>query len=207
LYAARHEGIGPILVMIVMLSVLVFHLHQFLPAFADPVFHMGAHGLAWLVSAMGVGAMVQGVLIASRGDIAGLTTSILRNILLISCGVLLLTATDIYWVALAAMFMIGYGVSGTRVTSMTLIQHSVAGEMRGRMVSFYTVVTHVGPAVGALIIGPAAEHFGIRPTFATCAVLVIGVSGWVFLRRHRMAAALENFNADAILAEEKKAAS
>jgi MFS family permease len=190
-YAARHEGIGPILTMIIMLAVLVYHLQQFLPAFADPIFHGGANGLAWLISFMGIGAMAQGIIVARRGEIVGLTRSLTRHLATITASVLLLVATDIYWVGLLAMFLIGFSISGTRVTGMTLIQHSVSGEMRGRVVSFYTVVTHVGPGVGALIMGAAAAQFGIRVTFACAALLCLGVLVWVFRRREQMEAALE----------------
>ena len=190
-YAARHRGIGPVMAVLIALSFLTFHLYQFMPAFADPIFHAGANGLAWLLAAMGIGAVLQGLVMVRRSGIEGMTGSIVFYIVMTGGAVIAVTATSIYWVGVVAMVVVGYFMSGTRLGAMTLIQHAVAGEMRGRVVSFYSTITHVCPACGALAVGLVAEWFGIRPTIAGCGLLAIGVGLWAARRHASIRDALE----------------
>jgi len=64
--------------------------------------------------------------------------------------------------------------------------------MRGRVVSMYAMITHGGPAIGAIAVGVAADIFGLRPTFAVCGLLAICVGIWVLGRKARMEAMLES---------------
>src|SRR5262249_51940509 len=49
LYALRHPGIGPMLGMFALSSVVCRGFIEMLPGFADSVFHRGPQGLAWMV--------------------------------------------------------------------------------------------------------------------------------------------------------------
>ena len=60
LYAARHPGIGPMLGMFALSSVICRGFIEMLPGFADSVFHRGPQGLAWMVATAGLGAMLGG---------------------------------------------------------------------------------------------------------------------------------------------------
>ena len=191
-YAARHEGIGPLLLALSMMAVFVFHFHQFLPAFSGKIFDAGVNGLAWLFAVMGVGAMVQALTLARRGGVSGLTANAAWSFVGTGLAVIGMTATSDFRIGLLAAFVIGFALSGSRVTSMTLLQNAVVGDMRGRVVSMYAMITHGGPAIGAIVVGAAADIFGLRPTFAVCGLLAVGVGIWVLGRKARMAEMLES---------------
>jgi predicted MFS family arabinose efflux permease len=191
-YATRHKGIGPLMVIMFMLGMLTFSIVEMLPGFADGVFQKGASGLSWMLSAMGIGAIIQGALLAQRGQIRGLTRYFNIHIAVVSLAYFALTATEIYWVGLSAILVIGYAQSATRVGPLTLLQNAVEGEMRGRISSFWTVIYQSSPAVGAMIIGVLSDHFGIRETFTGIAILNFFVFLWVLRKRPQMEAALEN---------------
>jgi MFS family permease len=191
-YAARHEGIGPLLLALCMMALLVFHFHQFLPAFSGVVYDAGVNGLAWLYAAMGVGAMAQAVTLARRGGVSGLTSNAAWSFVATGLAVIGMTVTSDFRIGLFASFLVGFALSGSRVTSMTLLQNAVVGDMRGRVVSMYAMITHGGPAIGAIAVGVAADIFGLRPTFAVCGLLAICVGIWVLGRKARMEAMLES---------------
>ena len=190
-YAADHDGIGPMLAILVIMSLLSFPIVPLMPAFAEGVFAMGADGLAWLYAAMGAGAMVQGAFLAQRGPIAGLTSYIARTLAVMALAMIGLCATDIYAVGLAAVFGIGFANVASRSGIMTLMQHAADPAMRGRLASFYGVISRGGPALGALLIGALAEPFGLRLVYAVCGVLTLSSFFWMGARKARLAKALE----------------
>src|SRR5206468_10990461 len=72
-YAISHPGIGPVLGLMIVGSVLTRPVVELLPGFAGEVFQSGAHGLARLSAAIGIGAIVGGVFLAQRERLDGLT--------------------------------------------------------------------------------------------------------------------------------------
>ena len=99
--------------------------------------------------------------------------------------------TNHYAFGLAIAFLIGgiivIGGTGTQV----LMQHSVEGAMRGRVMSLYGMIFRGGPAVGALAIGSAAEFIGFPAALAAGGVLCLAVWLWLLPRRAGMISALE----------------
>src|SRR5205085_2342110 len=67
---------------------------ELFPGFADSVFGMGPAGLSMLVCTVGLGAICGGAWMLVRQAIAGLTTVVLANTVLMSVAVLAFTAAD-----------------------------------------------------------------------------------------------------------------
>ncbi len=191
-YAVRHDGLRPILMSLTVLAMLAFPIISLLPGFAGGVFGMGANGLAWMSAAMGLGAVIQGSYLAQRGPLKGLTAHLVTHILVMAFALLALCATDIYWVGLLAMVGVGYAQLANRSGAMSLMQSAASGDMRGRVASFYGMVSRGVPAVGALLIGGLAEVFGLRQTMAVASALVILLWLWMLRRQAGIAAAIEN---------------
>lgn len=189
-YAARHPGIGPTLVL---LSVAAFTLRPFvelLPGFAAKVFAGGADTLAMLSSAIGVGAVMSGLWIARRGG-AGLTRLMLLNTLLLALAVTAFVATDRLWFALISAAAAGMAMVASGVSTQTLMQMSVDGAMRGRVLSLYSIIFIGGPAAGALVMGTLSEALGLRLPLAGGVILALAVWLWIWRRRQNIAEALE----------------
>lgn len=190
-YARRHEGIGPMFIMLMMLSVFTFPILQLMPSFADGVFHAGPTGLSWMIALYSTGALLQAGYLAQRGAIRGLTAYILINILVMGFGLVLLTLTEMFWFGLLSIFIVGFATAADKVGSLTLVQYAVHGDMRGRVASFYAMIFHGGPAIGSLLLGAMGDIVGIRPTIATVGFLSIAIFLWGSYRKRAMGAALE----------------
>lgn len=202
-YAVRHPGIGPNMGILSILSILTFSIDQLLPSFADGVFGAGAHGYAWMIAIMGMGAICQAAQIARRGAIEGLTAYVIRGILILGLGFIALASTEWFWFGLVSVFFAGFAGSSVRVGSLTLVQHAVDASMRGRVASFYGVIYQAGGALGALILGALGDVVGIRVTFAIAGALVLIIWSWSHWHRLKLAAALERA-ADETLADSKR---
>jgi MFS family permease len=190
-YAAHHPGIGPMLIILTFVSILGRPYIELLPGFAGEVFRVDATGLAWLTSAVGLGAMLGGFWLAQRGAVVGLTSVAISAVAIMSSALIAFAATDIYWVALPALTVSGFGMIIIGVGEQTLIQNAVDPDMRGRVMGLYGMIGRGAPAIGALIMGVAASFLGFQWPVAGGAALLLLTWWWAHRRRRALAHALE----------------
>lgn len=190
-YAARHPGIGSMLVLLSVVSVCGRPYFDLLSGFAGQVFERGAEGLGLLTSAVGLGAMLGALWLAQRGAIAGLTSVTVSCALLLSAALIAFTATDVFWLALVCLVVVGFAMIVVGVGEQTLIQAAVDPAMRGRVMGLYGMIGRGAPALGALVMGGLSTVVGFRWPVAGGAVLCLGAWLWAQRRKRMMAAALE----------------
>ena len=191
-YAMTHPGIRLQLALLVLMGMAAKPVTDLLPGFAGQVFSMGADGLAMLLSANGIGATCGAVWLASRpSGIEGMSRISILSVLFLSANLMLFVATDIFWMGLVFSALLGGGFIILTVTSQTLIQSAVDPAFRGRVISVHGLVVMGVPALGALLLGGLAEHFGLRiPVFAGGILcLVMWAATWH--RREALKASLE----------------
>ena len=190
-YVRSHVGIGLLLMLLLASGLLVRCFVELLPAFAGQVFRGNADILAALVSAVGAGSILGGVLaVAPTGTRQKVNLALLSSAIS-AIGVIGLVVTDWFWVGIAGVFVGGFGMTVSAITTQTLIQSSVADAMRGRVLALYGMLWRGGGAVGALVIGTLADAVGLRPTFAVSAILFCLICAWIALYRTPIANALE----------------
>ena len=190
-YASRHPGIGPMLLLFAVTTIGTRGFIELFPGFADTVFGRGPQGLAMLTSTVGLGAIFGGGWMVLRPAIAGLAGVVLGHTLLMSLAILAFTATDAFYLALPCVFVAGAAMTITGTGAQTLIQAAVDARMRGRVMALYGVIFRAGPAVGAVLIGMASDHFGLRLPLAIGALASCGFWLATRLRHRRIATALE----------------
>jgi predicted MFS family arabinose efflux permease len=132
-----------------------------------------------------------------RPAVVGLAGVVLGATLMMSLAILAFTATDRFYLALPCVFVAGAAMTITGTGAQTLIQAAVDSRMRGRVMALYGMIFRAGPALGAVIIGMASEHLGLRLPLAIGALLSCGF--WLLTRLHhkKIAAALEEVPAPA----------
>ncbi len=190
-YARKHPGIGPLLTVLIATTLLARPVNDLYAGFADDIFGRGAAGLAWLTAMLGVGAFVGCIFLARRKGIEGLTRLLVVSVLVFSISLIGFTATDIFWFACLCTAFSGFAVASVGVAEQSLLQASVDSDMRGRVLSLYTLIARGFPSVGALVMGYMASFVGLRwPVFGG-AVLCLIFWVWVRRRQKQMAAVLE----------------
>lgn len=191
LYAMRHPGIAPLVVVLTVTTVFGRPLNDLLAGFSDAVFGMGVSGLAWLTAMFGVGGLIGCVDLACYSGIDGLTRKMIHNVLFLFAAVIGFVATDIFWVALASITLLGYALAVIGVVEQSLMQAAITDEMRGRVMSLYSLISRGCPGFGALLIGYLASFEGLRIPVGGAAVLCLAVWLWVRRRQDDMAGHLE----------------
>jgi MFS family permease len=190
-YAARHPGLGPILLFAAVASVLLRGVQEILPPFVERLFARGPDGLALLTASIGVGALASGLWVANRGRIAGTTALAVGAIGAQALATAGFATTGVFPVAMLCAALVGAAASVHGISVQTLAQSASDPAMRGRVLSLWGMITRACPACGALALGTAGELFGLRwPTFAAASVALV-VAAWGARRLPRMAAALE----------------
>jgi len=190
-YVMRHDGIRLQLAILLITSLFARPLTDLLPGFAADIFARGPDGLAWLLAFHGFGAILGGTMLAARSQVKGLTRITIFNILIMAVALFAFSITTNFWLACVLSGVVGYAFIVQGTSNQTLIQSAVDTELRGRVISAYGLVARGGPALGALILGVAADHFGLRWPVGIGAVLCLLAWLWAMRRRKFLAAALE----------------
>jgi len=172
----------------VMLLITVFSLAglpyiSLLPVFAEEVFHSGAKGLGFLVSASGIGALTAALAIAAKGDIKNKTRFMSYAGLCFSVSLLVFSFSKIFVVSLIAIMFGGWGMVSYLATANSYIQVSVPDELRGRVMSVYSFIFIGTVPIGNSIMGIIAEKAGTTHTVTAAGVLCIIASG-IFAKKY-----------------------
>jgi MFS family permease len=195
-YTLGHEAISTLIASIAVGAVLTRAAVELLPGFVDAVYHRGPGGLAIFTSAMGIGAMAGGLLLAGRRHVFGLADLVFGTVLLNGAAVaafasLGAAATPPFLLAAALLGVSGFCNVASGTGSQTLVQTAVDEDMRGRVLSLWLVVNRGGPALGAILFGWASERLGFGWPTVIGGTATTLAAAWVLRRRGRLAAMLE----------------
>ena len=150
------------------------------PAWAVTILGGDATTNGLLQSARGAGSLVAALAIASLGDI-----KVKGNLLIqasVAFPVLLIVWTMARSLPLSLLVMVAVGCAFmvTRIVSNTLIQTLTPDNLRGRVLSIYTLSFFGTLPVSALLAGALAEVIGEPYTVALGAVGSLGVAVWLW---------------------------
>ncbi len=191
-YAASHPGIGPILAFAGVSAVLLRGFQEVLPPFIERLFDQGPGGLALLTAAIGIGALLSGIAVASRGRLAGTTR--IAVLAATAQGVVLVAFVATSYFPFAVLCGAFYGAcsSAHGISSQTLVQSAALTRMRGRTLALWGLITRACPALGALLLGLSGEAFGMRIPTLVAAFAAMLVGAWGVAHMRAWATHLEN---------------
>ena len=174
-YAVTHKVIRGLLITVAVASIFARGALEMMPAFADAIFERGASGLATLTAALGVGAIMSG-LVLSRNTV-WLNSKVIK-LSVVSAGILITIfgANTEFWVAVPLVIALGVILSLCGVGSQILIQTLVEEEVRGRVSSLWGMVAFGGTAFGSLLVGSASAGFGLQLTVIVTGILCSAIS-------------------------------
>lgn len=177
-YAGRNRLIVALLLLSSMGGIFGRSYQNLLPAFGRDIWHAGAEGYGLLLSAAGAGAVIGAFGLASLKRLRNQGAVMMLNGLLFSLALVGFALSPTLW--LGAIFLIIAGVTSTVFATInsTFIQFSVPNEMRGRVMSLYTVTLIGLPSLGALGSGSLVEWLGGvqgAPRAVMLCALVLGV--------------------------------
>lgn len=185
------------LVAMAVVGTLAFNFPVLLPLMARFEFHAGAGTFGALATAMGVGALVGSLVNAGRSRAPSLADLGMMGLAFGSFTALLVAAPSLPF-ALAALVGVGAASAAFAATTNALLQLSAAPEVRGRVMSMFSVVYLGSTPLGGPIVGWVAEHAGVRAGFAVGALATLATGAAIlFLARGHATAWLSSARARA----------
>jgi MFS family permease len=161
-----------------------------MPAYAKEIFggDAGAYGL--LMASAGAGAVIGTIALAARTGVRGLDHVLAAAPFALAAGLLAFVAAPTIWIAPACLLVVGFAVVTIAAGANTAIQSIVPDEIRGRVMSVFTMCFLGIAPLGALAAGAVAQRIGLRATLTLGAALTL-VAGLAFLRdRQQVASAM-----------------
>lgn len=177
-YARRHPVIRALLVLCVTLSLFGFPYIVLMPALARDVLHLDAEGFTLLFSAVGAGAVAGGLSLAWAGDVRH------KGLLVVGCAfvfgllLVLLASVRSFVPSLFVLAAAGYAMIVCIASLNTLIQITVADDMRARVMSMMTVSLFGLPTLGAWMLGAIGDRIGITRALSIggCVVALMAIA-------------------------------
>jgi MFS family permease len=171
------------LVMMAIAGCLTYEFQVSLPVMADRGLRAGATGFGFMTAAMGLGAVIGGLLVAARGKI-GLRPLVLSALGFGTALALATVAPDLP-LELVALGIAGAGSIAFMSMGNSTLQLNSAPEMRGRVMSLWFVAFQGSTPIGAPLVGLTMAAIGPRAGLglgATVALLV-AFGGALAIRR------------------------
>ncbi|GAA1481190.1 MFS transporter [Gordonia sinesedis] len=176
------------LVIMGLVGTLAYEFQVSLPAAARDVFHGGPQAFGFMTSAMGVGAVAGGLVVAARG------TTGLRPLTIAAAGfgitIAVTAVAPTLWLAVGALFFVGWLSISFMSTGNATLQLNSEPQMRGRVMALWSVAFMGSTPIGGPLVGWIIEMAGARIGLAVGAVAcfvaaLLGVC--VAVRRRRPA--------------------
>jgi MFS family permease len=164
--------IRTLLLLLGLVSLVAMPYTVLMPVFADRILHGGARGLGILMGATGVGALLGALTLATKTGVYGLGRWVTFSCAGFSISLIAFALSRNFLLSTVLLVPVGFGMMLQMSSSNTLIQAMVPDELRGRVMSVYSMMfMGMGP-FGALIAGVIADHLG-----APLAVIMGAVAG------------------------------
>jgi MFS family permease len=188
---ARYVRTTPIVLLAVTIvglaSTFGMNFSVLVPPLADNVLNVGASGFGFLMAASGLGSTVAALWVAFQRRPG--TRPIAIGAIALGLASVVLALSTSFALSLVAMAVAGAGGIAMAVTANTTIQLAVPDHLRGRVMSFYTTIFSASVPAGGLLMGAIASAGGVPLSLFLGAILTlaVGVAGWVWLGRIRLA--------------------
>ena len=171
-YAIRTPSVRVVLGMLFAVSITVFNFTVYVPLLARQVLGLGAEGFGFLMAALGMGAVTGALTVGfRRAPELPLRGMFIAGVIAVS-GLLALSTVRHVWVAAALLFVTGLSGLILVASCNTRLQLSTPDELRGRMMSLYTLVWGGMFPIGAFCVGAISEAWGVSTAF-----FVQGIAG------------------------------
>jgi MFS family permease len=175
-YAFGFPPIRDILLLLTAVNLVAMPLTVLLPVFATTVLHGGPDTLGLLTSALGMGALIGALALASRKTVLGLGRRIAWASGAFGLSLIAFSLSGVLWLSLLILVTSGLAVMTETAASNTVLQTIVDDDKRGRVMSFYAMAFLGVAPLGSLLAGTLASHLGVTRVVQLGGTLCVAAS-------------------------------
>ena len=187
-FIRQRDAMVSLIVLAFVMTMLGVPALQFLPVFAEKVFHRGPQSFTTMLSTSGAGSVVGGLVVAGLAKKRGLGKAAL--VMLCAFGATMASFALSKSFVMSCVFLFFSGASLMAVFTMvsSLVQLIVTDDMRGRVMSVYNVAFRGGMPIGSLAAGALIPVFTAPTVLAANGALLIAVALYMLFVQRRIAA-------------------
>lgn len=181
-YIRHNKTILTLLMLVAVSNLFAFSYATLLPAFAKDVLHKGPSGLGLMSASSGFGALVGALMVAWFGHSKRRGMILTFGNLFFPLMIILFAMSRNFYISCLLLVAVGWGFMLQNTTINTLIQTIVPDELRGRVMSIYTLFFLGLFPLGSLMAGAVAEHVSIPAGAEFGAVIALAFGLFLFWR-------------------------
>lgn len=160
-YVWETKIVRALVVLAAVTSIFGMSYSVLMPAYAVDVLHVGEAGLGALSAAMGIGALSGSLLVASRTRSRRKGWHLTAGSLLFPFALIGFALSQNFYLSLGCLVCAGFGFIVQNTTSNTLVQMIVPDQLRGRVMSVYSLMFFGTMPFGSLLAGALAQAYGL----------------------------------------------
>lgn len=167
------------LILLAVVNLFTMNFNVLIPLYVKSVFHGQAQTFGFLMSANGVGALIGSVILALRSSAGPKARTLVSAAVGICIFEILLLPARRFALAYLLLSLVGVSTITFTTNANTLVQLHTPQQLKGRVMSIYTLLFAGLSPLGSLMSGSAASAFGSPVTLAlgggialVCVVLV-----------------------------------
>ncbi len=181
-YVFSWPGLVIIGAMATLINFLVTPAFTMLPLLVTKHFTGQAIQLAGLESAMGIGVILGGITLSVWGGFKRRIMTSMAGLFVIALGSFMvgLAPANAYYLAIAAMFVIGFSLPMINGPVLAIMQAVVAPDMQGRVFTLINSAATAMAPLSLIIAGPLADSFGVQIWFVVLGIttVIMGISSF-----------------------------
>jgi len=182
-YIFSESKVYTLIISVGIISFLGFPYISFLPIYARDILRIGAEGLGILMGIAGAGALTGAISLAVRGDFERKGRLLAISSAIFSIALLIFSFSTTIWLSYSMLFLIGWGAISQIATANSLLQLIAPDDLRGRVMSSFTLVFLGMATIGNFAIGTLASYAGTQAALGTGAICCLMGILWLLWRK------------------------
>ncbi len=188
-YVTDFLPLKTVILFVATVSFFALPFMAIIPALVKDVLGGSSTLLGYVNSSIGIGAVTAALYLASRKHVLGLGKVVTLTAVMMGASMILLSFTRNPWLACLAVVPMGFALIGSMAASNTLLQSMVEDNMRGRVMSYFTMAYAGMAPVGGLLYGWVAQMTSLPLTIFCSGVICLGAAAVYEFYRPRVRAA------------------
>ncbi len=182
-YSFSHSIIRDLLFFAGITSIFGWSYGTVMPVIAERSFSLDASGLGYLYAASGIGALIGTIILSMFSKKISSSVFIFGGVCLFVGAIIIFTFASYVLLAVVFLLLASAGLVLQFATINSVIQHTVPDNLRGRVLSIYTVMFLGTLPFGSFLMGFLSEHFGTSFAIRLGAIIVLLFSLYFLIKR------------------------
>ncbi len=186
-YAVTTPTVLTVIILLALVGTFGYNFTVVLPLVARYVVGVGAAGFGLMTGAMGVGSVLAALWLAYQRRPT--LRRLLAGAAAFSLFLLMVAFSRVFILTLGLLVLLGFASVFFTANAQTLLQLAAPDELRGRIMSLYTLLFLGTTPIGSSFVGAVAEGWGVQAAVAIAAGLCwVGVAAaFAYARRWQAA--------------------